>query len=235
MATSLEPFESLRGNDSWPKSIAILDSGKWGSVPDKTRPEGAVMFAHADKRVGRLVLQWAVFLPTEELRLYQKLDQSAIYLLIAGTYTPIMVQLLTGRLRRVLLGGIWLMAAVGIACMWLLPKALHSVTVGLYLGMGWFGMLGMWQYFVAVHWRGMSWAIAGAALYTFGAVCELTRWPVIWPGVVQSHEVLHLSDMLATYCHVVFILRYVIAYRPSPAPYLRRESRSYVATAFQPE
>ena len=67
--SSMEPFESLRGNESWPKSIAILDSGKWGSVPDKTRPEGAVMFAHADKRVGRLVLQWAVFLPTEELRL----------------------------------------------------------------------------------------------------------------------------------------------------------------------
>jgi len=64
-----EPFESLRNNDSWPKSIAILDSVKWGSVPDKTRAEGAVMFAHADKRVGRLVLQWAVFLPTEELRL----------------------------------------------------------------------------------------------------------------------------------------------------------------------
>jgi hypothetical protein len=69
VATSSEPFESLRSNDSWPKSIAILDSGKWGSVPDKARPEGAVMFAHADKRVGRLVLQWAVFLPTEELRL----------------------------------------------------------------------------------------------------------------------------------------------------------------------
>lgn len=69
VAASLEPFESLRGNDSWPKSNTILDSGKWGSVPDKTRPEGAVMFAHADKRVGRLVLQWAVFLPTEELRL----------------------------------------------------------------------------------------------------------------------------------------------------------------------
>lgn len=69
VATSLEPFNTLRDNDSWPKSIAILDSGKWGSVPDKTRPEGAVMFAHAEKRVGRLVLQWAVFLPTEELRL----------------------------------------------------------------------------------------------------------------------------------------------------------------------
>jgi hypothetical protein len=62
-------FASLRSSDSWPKSMAILDSGAWGSVPDKTRPEGAVMFAHADRRIGRLVLQWAVFLPTEELRL----------------------------------------------------------------------------------------------------------------------------------------------------------------------
>lgn len=69
VAASPEPFKSLRANDSWPKSIAILDTGKWGSVPDKTRPEGAVMIAHADKRIGRLVLQWAVFLPTEEVRL----------------------------------------------------------------------------------------------------------------------------------------------------------------------
>ena len=69
VATLQEPFESLRANASWPKSNVILDYGKRGSVPDKTRPEGAVMFAHADKRVGRLVLQWAVFLPTEELRL----------------------------------------------------------------------------------------------------------------------------------------------------------------------
>jgi hypothetical protein len=69
VATSMEPFNTLRSNESWPKSIAILDSGKWGSVPDKTRAEGAVMFAHAEKRVGRLVLQWAVFLPTEEPRL----------------------------------------------------------------------------------------------------------------------------------------------------------------------
>ncbi|MGT2430337.1 hypothetical protein ACU4HD_19480 [Cupriavidus basilensis] len=68
-ATTREPFETLRGSDSWPKSIAIVDSGVWGSVPDKTHSEGAVMFAHADGRIGRLVLQWAVFLPTEELRL----------------------------------------------------------------------------------------------------------------------------------------------------------------------
>jgi len=155
-----------------------------------------------------------LMLPREQLRFFQKLDQSAIYLLIAGTYTPVMALLLTGQMRAGMLSGIWAMALAGIGCMWLLPKAPHSLTVSIYLGMGWFGMLGIWQYFLAVGWRGMSWALGGALLYTLGAICELARWPVIWPGVVQSHECLHLCDMAATYCHVVFILRYVIVYRP---------------------
>ncbi len=111
-------------------------------------------------------------LPREELRLYQKFDQSAIYLLIAGTSTPIISILLTGRMRRGLLWETWSMAAAGIAAMWLLPKAPHSVMVGIYLGMGWLGMAGTWQYYLAVGWRGLSWLVAGAALYTLlGADC----------------------------------------------------------------
>lgn len=53
---------------SWPKSMAIVEGGKRGQVADKARPEGAVLIGHADKRIGRLVVQWAVFLPTEEVR-----------------------------------------------------------------------------------------------------------------------------------------------------------------------
>ncbi len=155
-----------------------------------------------------------LMLPREQLRFFQKLDQSAIYLLIAGTYTPVMAILLTGSMRAGMLCGIWTMAVAGIGCMWLLPKAPHSLTVSIYLGMGWFGMLGIWHYFIAVGWRGMSWALGGAFLYTLGAICELARWPVIWPGVIGSHECLHVFDMAATYCHVVFIMRYVIVYRP---------------------
>ncbi len=153
-------------------------------------------------------------IPWSQLVLFQKFDQSAIYILIAGTCTPIMAILLTGAFRRWLLGGIWLLAFVGIACLWLLPKMPHSATVGLYLGMGWFGMVGTWRYFQAVGWRGMIWALAGDALYTLGAVMELAQWPVIWPGVIRAHEMLHLCDMVATYCHFVFIVRFVIPYRP---------------------
>jgi hemolysin III len=163
-----------------------------------------------------------LMLPREQLRFYQKLDQSAIYLLIAGTYTPVMALLLTGRMRAAMLGGIWIMAFAGIGCMWLLPKVPHSATVSIYLGMGWFGMLGIWQYFVAVGWRGMAWALGGAGFYTLGAVFELAKWPVIVPGIVQAHEMLHLCDMVGTYCHFVFIFHYVIVYRPVAHPALPR-------------
>jgi hemolysin III len=151
-------------------------------------------------------------LPRSELRVYQQLDQSAIYVLIAGTCTPVMGILLTGRIRKTMLWSVWLMAVTGIGCMWLLPKAPHSLTVSIYLGMGWLGLAPIWQYYRAVGLRAIGWALWGAAFYTFGAICELTKWPVILPGVIQSHEVLHLCDMAGTFCHFVFVVRYVIPY-----------------------
>jgi predicted membrane channel-forming protein YqfA (hemolysin III family) len=55
--------------------------------------------------------------------------------------------------------------------------------------------------------------MAGAAFYTAGAAIELARWPVLIPGVVQSHELLHFCDIGGTACHVIFISRYVLPYR----------------------
>jgi hemolysin III len=144
----------------------------------------------------------------------QKIDQSAVYLFIAGTYTPIMVMLLRGSFRRTLLVGIWSIALIGISCLWIFPKPPHSATVSFYLGMGWIGLWGVGQYFRATGFQGMKWAIAGAGFYTFGAVCELANWPVLIPGVVQAHEVLHVCIMAATACHYIFILRYVVPYIP---------------------
>ena len=64
----IEPLVLLLDAPGWHKSMAMLGNGKRGQVPDKATPEGAVLLGHADKRQGRLILQWAVFLPTEELR-----------------------------------------------------------------------------------------------------------------------------------------------------------------------
>jgi hypothetical protein len=64
----VKPFNDLRQAKSWPKSNVITEAGTRESIPDKAVDEAAVMFAHADKRAGRLDLQWAVFLPAEEQR-----------------------------------------------------------------------------------------------------------------------------------------------------------------------
>jgi len=169
----------------------------------------------------------ALKLPPDRLRLYQKIDMSAIFVLIAGTVTPVAVVLLRGRFRIALLTAIWACAAVGIVCLWALPRPNHALLVGIYLGMGWLGMAGVWQYFRATGWGGLRWLAAGAAMYSLGAVVELANWPVIVPGVVRSHELLHLFDMAGTGCHIVFILKYVLPYRaPDPVAEVREDGEA---------
>jgi hemolysin III len=152
----------------------------------------------------------------EQKRLFQKIDQSAVYLLIAGTYTPVLCILLTGAWRKWFLRMVWLLALAGVACMWLLPKAPHTVIVSLYVALGWIGIPPLPLYYRAVGWRAMNYVWVGGGLYSLGAICEVAQWPVIIPGVLQYHEVLHLCDSVACLAFFLFMVRYVIPYRPLP-------------------
>jgi hemolysin III len=143
----------------------------------------------------------------------RRIDQSLIYVLIAGTYTPVFAVLLTGRLRLTLLAMTWGLAAVGIACNWLLPQPPYAVTVGFYLAIGWLGLVPIVPLVRAVGVRGMAVGIVGGLFYTLGAICDAIRWPVLYPGVVGSHEVFHVLDMGGTLTHVWFMLRYVVPFR----------------------
>lgn len=152
----------------------------------------------------------------EQKRFFQKLDMSAVYLLIAGTYTPVLSIVLAGAWRKWFLRMVWLMALCGISCLWLLNKPPHAAMVGFYLGLGWLGILPLPLYYRAVGWRAMNWVWAGAGLYSLGAICELAEWPVIVPGLVQWHEVLHLCDTAASVTFFLFVVRYVIPYQARP-------------------
>lgn len=147
------------------------------------------------------------------LEYFRLIDHSAIYVLIAGSATPIFAVLLRGRLRVYLLSLIWGMAAIGIACKWLLPAPIYSVTVGLYIAMGWVGVIPVVQVIRAIGVRGMAWAVLGGLLYTAGGIADAMRWPVIYPGVVGAHEVLHVLDMGGTLSHIVLIIRYVLPFQ----------------------
>jgi hemolysin III len=150
----------------------------------------------------------------EERRFFQRLDQSAIFLLIAGTNTPLLVVLLSDPWRKWCLRVVWGLALIGVACIWFVPKPPHSLIVGLYLGLGWFGLVPVWHYYRLLGWRALNWMWLGALCYTSGAVCELTQWPVIIPGWIQAHEVLHFFDSAGSISFFLFIVRYVVPHQP---------------------
>ena len=154
--------------------------------------------------------------PPEAPRLMEylrRLDHSAIYVLIAGTSTPVFAILLRGRLRVALLSLVWASATLGIAAKWLLPWPPYWLTVSLYIAMGWIGLLPVWQLIRTVGVHATLWGLLGGLCYTFGAVCDAVGWPVLLPGVIGYHEVLHLADMGGTLAHLFFIVRYVVPFR----------------------
>ena len=141
---------------------------------------------------------------------FKRIDQTAIFLLIAGTNTPMNVAFLRGRWRRRNLIGIWGFATVGITCLWIFANPPYEFIVGLFLAMGWLGFIPSIQYYRAVGWKGMNWALLGCLFYTTGAVLELVNWPVIsrYPMRIAAHEIFHLFCMLASLSFFIFIARY---------------------------
>jgi hemolysin III len=156
----------------------------------------------------------AVPLPRDSatISILRRIDHSAIYLLIAGTYTPVFAVLLPGRRGGILLTVVWLAAAVGVVAKWLLATPPEWLEMGLYLGLGWLAIFVAPALVRAVGWRGMGWLVAGGACYTAGAAIELARWPVLVPGLVAWHEVFHVCVMAGTALHGVFMVRCVVPF-----------------------
>ncbi len=161
-------------------------------------------------------LYHAVSGPEALLPYLQKLDHSAIYVLIAGTYTPVFAVLLSGRLRLVLLALVWGLAGGGILAKWLLPWPPYGLTVTLYILLGWIGLLPIVPLVRAVGMPAMLYGLLGGLLYTFGGVCDAAQWPILLPGIIGYHEVLHLADMGGTLIHIFFVIRYVLPFQPPP-------------------
>lgn len=151
-----------------------------------------------------------------EFSFFQRIDQSAIYVLIAGTNTPCLAILLPGARGKRFLAAMWLIAATGITCLWVLPKAPHWLIVTFCLSMGWLGLAPGVLYYRLVGWRAMNWVILGGGFYTFGAICELTEWPNVsaWPVRIGYHEIFHLCDTAGSIAFFLFVARHVATYEP---------------------
>jgi len=139
---------------------------------------------------------------------FLRLDKAAIFVLIAGTVTPIQGIFFTGIARWGVIGLMWILAASGIAVFMTyfdqLPRGTGTAT---YLAMGWVAGLS-----VIVLWRRHGFAfiwpvVLGGVIYTVGAVVAGFNWPTLLPGVFGAHELWHFAVLAALACHWTFIYR----------------------------
>lgn len=154
-------------------------------------------------------LYHGVTLPGDQLSVLLRLDHIGIYLLIAGTYTPIAWVLLKGRWKQGTLAAIWLVAAFGIGFNVFLGHLPRHLETALYLLMGWgsvFCYLELSRTFPSRTLRPMP---LGGVIYSVGVVFHVLQWPVLWPGVFGGHEVFHFLVVAASATHFRFMLEVV--------------------------
>ena len=125
-------------------------------------------------------------------RKFRALDHANIFILIAGTYTPLCFNLLSGWLRPTILLVIWTLAVLGTSIATFTLHTPRWVTAGLYVGMGWVVVLALPAFLLVVPWSVVALLLLGGLLYTIGAVIYARRWPNPFPRVFGFHEIFHL-------------------------------------------
>lgn len=145
------------------------------------------------------------------LRLFRKLDHMMIFVLIAGSYTPVCLIILGGKLGYTLLAVVWGIAILGMAlkAFWITcPKWFSSV---IYIAMGWVcvGVFGpLWN---TLSHAAFGWLLSGGIIYTIGGVIYALKLPLFNAKhkFFGSHEIFHLFVMGGSICHFIFMYLYV--------------------------
>ncbi len=140
----------------------------------------------------------------------RKVDHSVIYLLIAGSYTPICVYFFRGFYQWGLLAIVWTMALVGIIVKVFILNAPRWITAGVYLIMGWISILAIGEIRQSMPLAAIRWLITGGLFYTLGAVIYISKKLDIFPGKFGFHEIWHLFVILGALSHFILIAAYIV-------------------------
>jgi hemolysin III len=152
----------------------------------------------------------------EQIAVFHTLDYIGIYLLVAGSVSPVCLVLLRGAWRISLMTLCWTIAAVGIFLQIFFSFLPTLLAVGLYMLMGWSVILAFFELARVVPRRAVHLALLGGIFYTVGAVINIVGWPVLAPGYFNSHDLFHLLVLCGSTCHFLFMLLVVAPYRAIP-------------------
>ena len=145
------------------------------------------------------------------LRIFRKLDHMMIFVLIAGSYTPVCLIVLGGELGYTLLALVWGIALAGmlVKAFWITcPKWFSSL---LYIAMGWVCVLAFTRIVHALPRAGFGWLLAGGIIYTLGGVIYALKLPLFNSRHKNfgSHEIFHLFVMGGSLCHYIMMYQFV--------------------------
>ncbi len=137
-------------------------------------------------------------------QIFRVADHIAIYLVIAGSYTPFLLGVLRGPFGWTLCAVIWGLAALGILHKLLLGMRFPHLSTAFYLAMGWLAVVAIGPITHHVPSDGLAWLAAGGLLYTAGVVF------FAWERLRYGHMVWHLFVLAGSACHFVAVLRYAV-------------------------
>ncbi len=132
------------------------------------------------------------------------LDHASIYLLIAGTYTPFLLVNLGGAWGWSLFGTVWAIAAAGLVLKLFFTGRLEFLSIALYIGMGWIGIVGIVPLLAALPPGAFGFMLSGGLFYTAGVLFYA------WDAMPFNHAVWHLFVMAGSAIHVAAVLLFVV-------------------------
>jgi channel protein (hemolysin III family) len=152
-------------------------------------------------------------------RVMDRLDHGAIFVLIAGTFTPAHGILFRGWLRWAPLLLIWAAAITGITLKVIFFDALPEwLGLSFYLALGWLGtvsgiILGRRYGFAFI-----APLLFGGVAYTIGGLMDIFGWPILVPRVIQPHEVFHVAVLVGVFCHWLFVWQFAVGLPAQSSP-----------------
>jgi hemolysin III len=153
-----------------------------------------------------------VFRGTKVTAILRKVDHSAIYILIAGTYTPICLSFFDGFWRWGILTIIWVMALIGVVVKVFVINAPRWATAGIYLVMGWFSIIAVNEIVRTMPGGAIFWLVIGGLFFSLGAVIYTLKKPDPRPGIFGFHEIWHIFVILGCLSHYILVAAYVGPY-----------------------
>ncbi|MBP1995281.1 PAQR family membrane homeostasis protein TrhA [Paenibacillus eucommiae] len=136
--------------------------------------------------------------------IFEILDHAAIYLLIAGSYTPFLLVTLRGTLGWSMFGIVWGLAILGIILKIFYVKRFILASTLCYILMGWLIVFAIKPLYENIPFPGIVWLVTGGLLYTFGSIFY------VWRRVPYHHAIWHIFVLAGSFCHFICVILYVI-------------------------